>query len=153
MHWQFIYLSFYTFQSAQRAKSAKNATRQVVGKRIYIQQNQVKRHQPAVNMLKIEGATCTPVNALASVPSMAPVTTGQSITQSTISQSVTASSPISTPRVSNHVNPLLGTTRLLASTRLLRGAGLQSLQVINGGGPRVSLKLCVRLQHGAECCV
>lgn len=49
------------FQSVQRVKSAKNSSRQVVGKRFFIQNKAYpKRHEPAVNMLKIEGANCTP---------------------------------------------------------------------------------------------
>ncbi|XP_053384365.1 uncharacterized protein LOC123536146 isoform X9 [Mercenaria mercenaria] len=74
-------------EPSQRVKSAKNS-RQVVGKRFYIQNKYPKRHQPAMNMLKIEGATCTPAT-------MAPV----------------ASSPSPTPRsvTSTQLNPLLET--------------------------------------------
>lgn len=95
-----------SFQNVQRVKSAKNS-RQVVGKRFYIQNKYPKRHQPAVNMLKIEGATCTPVTTTP----------------------VVASSPSPTPRsiTSTQLNPLLGSTRPL---------GLSRLGVIgkNGGG-------------------
>lgn len=71
-------------------------------------------------MLKIEGATCTPVTAPTQAP--APV------------MPATAQSPGPSPRVSNQVNPLLGSTRPLGATRLSVGAaGLQGL-LIHGGG-------------------
>lgn len=94
------YKFWWLFQllSNQRVKSAKNPSRQVVGKRFYIQNKYPKRHQPAVNMLKIEGATCTPAtNATAVAPSPSP-----------------------TPRVVNastQVNPQLGSTRPVGISR------------------------------------
>ena len=112
------------FQSGSRAKSGKySTTRQVVGKRYFSQPKQFTRHTPAVNMLKIEGATCTPVNApcVTSVPCMAAPTPPPVAPSPTM---------MTTPRVANQVNPLLG-TRPLGTTRFPLGAGLQ---VINGGG-------------------